>query len=119
MTQLLSDRDAARLEDMLRWFDDHVDIRYPRRRHKSRGGGTTPRLAFSENAAASNTDAFDCFLDTDTTGESISVYPTVNTTVTAMSLASPRLYDGTPLVVWQDSSGTWRTYVTFEKARPC
>ena len=39
MAQLLSDRDAARLQAMLRWFDDHVDIQYPRRRHKSRGGG--------------------------------------------------------------------------------
>lgn len=76
-------------------------------------------LAFSENVAAANTDAFDCFLDTDTTGDSISVIPTVNTTVSALSLAAPRLYDGTPIAVWKDTNDIWRTVVTFEKAGPC
>lgn len=83
------------------------------------GGSRDIRLAFSENAAAANTNAFDCFLDTDTTGESISVVPIVNTTVTALTLAAPRLFDGTPLAVWQDGAGAWRTAFTFEKAGPC
>ncbi len=52
------------------------------------GGGTIPRLAFSENAAAGNTDAFDCFLDVDTTGESVSVTPTVNTTGNFIDITS-------------------------------
>jgi len=121
MAQILSDRDAARVQAMLRWFDSNTDIRYQRRRHKDRGGarGTNVHQAFSKSAAAANTDAFVCHLDTDNTGEEITVYPLYNTTVTVLSLAAPRLYDGTPVAVWQDTSGTWWTCVTFEKAGPC
>lgn len=86
--------------------------------HVKVGGGGN-RLAFSKDAAAANTDSFTCFLDVDGTGDEIDVAPVVNTTVIAMSLAAPRLYDGTPLTVWKDSGGTWRTAVTFEKAGPC
>ncbi len=81
-------------------------------------GGTVAHLAFSQSAAAANTNPFNCYLDTDGTGKVVSVTPTLNTTVTAMTLAAPLLHDGTPLVIWNDS-GTWRTYVTFEDAGPC
>ncbi len=65
MTQLLSDRDAARLEVMLRWFDDHVDIQYPRRRHKTRGGGgTAPRRAFVKTTPGATTSV-DVYLGED------------------------------------------------------
>ncbi len=117
---LLSERDHGRLQKMLRWWDKQVDTRFQRRRrHGGDRSVSRVRIAYSKDAAAANTNAFTCFLDTDTTGEEISVVPTLNTSVTAMTLASPLLYDGTPLAVWQDSSGTWRTYVTFEDAGPC
>ncbi len=118
MPKILSDRDAARIERMLREWESNTDTRYQRRRRHGQGGGAKPRIAFSESAAAANTDPFTCFLDTDNTGDEITVFPTLNTSVTAMTLAAPLLYDGTPLVVWNDS-GTWRTYITFEDAGPC
>ena len=116
---LLSERDHGRLQKLLRWFDKKVDTRFQRRRRHRGRGGIRVRIAYSKNVAAANVSSFTCFLDTDTTGEEISVTPIVNTTVTAMSLAAPRLFDGTPISVWQQPDGTWRSVVTFEKAGPC
>ena len=70
MPKILSDRDAAELEAMLRWWRGRTDIRYQRRRRHGQGGGgvggagARPRKAYAKTAAGSG-NTIVCYLDTD------------------------------------------------------
>ncbi len=109
MAQLLSDRDAARLQDMLRWYDNHVDIRYQRRRLHGRGGGggTTLHKAYAK-AAAGAAGYIVCYLDSDShvAADEVTVYCEV-AGGTNLNAAFPLLADGDMITVWQDGD-TWR-----------
>ncbi len=73
-------------------------------------GGTTLHNAFV-NGSASGTATQACFLDTDTTGDSIDVYCTI-CGGTALSSALPLLSDGKRITVWYDGT-YWRCTTIF------
>ncbi len=65
MGKLLSDRDARRMEAMLRWYESRIDIRYQRRRrHGGGGGGREIHNAFCKAAAGAGS-TIACYLDAD------------------------------------------------------
>lgn len=114
---ILSERDAARLERMLREWESRTDIRYQRRRrHGGSGGGTRPHKAYAK-AAAGTGSTIVCHLDTDETGEEITVQCELIGT-SDLNAVTPRFKDGTMIVVWNDN-GTWRPYFPFQKAVDC
>ncbi len=117
MTQILSDRDAARLEEMLRWFDSNVDIRYQRRRRHGGQGGTRNRKAYAK-AAAPASATITCYKDTDITGDEISVVCEVVGGTGFLNGALPRIATGTMITVWNDR-GTWRSVMTFQASGDC
>ncbi len=101
---LLSERDKNRVQRMLRWWDKRVDIRYQRRRRHG-GGGTVLHNAYAKAAAGVGTTIV-CFLDTDATGDEITVTISI-AGGSDLNSALPRLEDGTLLTVWKDGD-TWR-----------
>ena len=118
---LLSARDAGRLQKMLRWWDKQVDTRYQRRRRHGRGGGkggsSRNRNAYAKAAAGAGTTIV-CFLDTDATGDEITVTISI-AGGSDLNSALPRLEDGTLLTVWNDA-GTWRNAGNpFQASGPC
>lgn len=80
------------------------------------GGSTAIHKAYAKAAAgAGNTIV--CYLDTDTTGDEI----TVNCEIvggSALNAAFPRLADGSMIAVWADGD-TWRSVMTFQATGPC
>lgn len=107
MPKILSDRDAAEIEAMLRWWRSHTDTRYQRRRRHGGGRGTGTQLhkAYAKAAAGSG-NTIVCYLDTDGTGEEITVTISI-AGGSDLNSALPRLLDGTLLTVWKDGD-TWR-----------
>ncbi len=107
---VLSQRDAARVERMLRAFESNTDTRYQRRRrHGGSGGGVPVRRAFVKTAPGATT-TLECFLAVDTTGTEIDVecdiYGGGN-----LNEAHPSFTDGLPLwVAYYD--GAWRNVTT-------
>lgn len=77
---------------------------------------TRIRSAFCKTDAGSNSTIV-CYLDTDTTGDEI----TVNCVIcggTALNEAFPRLADGTRLFVFNDDD-TWRALQIFQASETC
>ncbi len=121
MGKILSDRDAARVQEVLRWFDSDTDTRYQRRRRHGRGGGrggsSRNRNAYAKAAAGAGTTIV-CFLDTDATGDEITVTISI-AGGSDLNSALPRLEDGTLLTVWNDA-GTWRNAGNpFQHSKEC
>lgn len=117
MPKILSDTDAAELEAMLRWWRSNTDVRYQRRRRHGRGGGGTRHRKAYAKAAAGAGNTIVCYLDTDETGDEI----TVTISIVAgsnLNSALPRLENGTLLTVWNDA-GTWRSIMTFQASGDC
>ena len=107
MPQILSDRDAAELEQMLRWWRSNTDTRYQRRRPHGRGGGIRLHKAYCKVAAGSG-NTIVCYKGSDSHDEDDEI--TVNIEIVGgsnLNAALPRLADGTLITVWNDG-GTWR-----------
>ena len=104
MPKILSDRDAAEIEAMLRWWRSQTDIRYQRRRRHGQGGAR-PIKAYAKAAAGSG-NTIVCYKDTDETGDEITVTIEI-ANGSDLNAAFPILADGTLLTVWNDN-GTWR-----------
>lgn len=80
------------------------------------GGSGGIRKAYCKAAAGAAT-TITCYLDTDATGEEV----TVNCSVVGsanLNAAVPRLEDGSLIFVWNDA-GTWRCTQTFIKSQDC
>ena len=116
MAQVLSDRDAARIQAMLRRDERRTDSRYNRRRHHGRGGGGKPRKAYA-SAAAGASGTIACYLDTDGAGDTVDVVCEI-VGGSALNSALPRIADGTMIPVWNDN-GTWRPYFPFQASGDC
>jgi hypothetical protein len=58
-----------------------------------------------------------CYLDTDGTGQEITVYCEI-CGGSALNEAIPRLEDGDRIAVWNDA-GTWRSIMTFQATEDC
>ena len=121
-----TEREYNRLLDLVAGLLESTDVQYYRdsrgihtRRIPDADSSGRVQLAYAKLDAVADILAFDCYLLVDATGDLISVLPTVNTTVTAMTAASVRVNDGTPLAVFRDGAGQWRTVITFEKAGAC
>lgn len=113
---LLSERDHGRIQKMLRWWDKQVDTRYQRRRRHGRGGTLLHNAYAKAAAGAGNTIV--CFLDTDATGDEITVTISI-AGGSDLNSALPRLENGTLLTVWNDG-GTWRNAGNpFQASGPC
>ena len=84
----------------------------------SRNTISTPIIhkAYAKNDAAA-LERIDCYLDTDATGEEITVYCEI-AGGTELHTAIPRLEDGDMITVWNDN-GTWRSIMIFQHARDC
>ncbi len=82
----------------------------------SSGTGTPIRKAYAQAAAGAGS-TIACFLDTDTTGDSITVTCEI-VGGSALNAALPRLADGTMVSVWDDA-GIWRSIMTFQASGPC
>ena len=81
-----------------------------------RATGATVRKAYAKAAASTGTTTV-CYLDTDGTGEEI----TVNVEISGgsnLNAASPLLADGDMIAVWNDG-GTWRAVQTFDNTGEC
>lgn len=118
MAKLLSDRDAAVLEAMARWWRSNTDTRYQRRRRHGRGGGGTRHRKAYAKAAAGTGNTIVCYLDTDETGDEITVTISIVGGVD-LNGALPRIENGTLLTVWNDA-GTWRNAGNpFQASGPC
>jgi len=78
--------------------------------------GVQPRLAFCNGDAGSGS-SIAAFLDTDVTGEPITVYCSIMHT-NHLNNASPRLEDGKPMAVVQIEGSWWCTAI-FNKTRNC
>ena len=115
---LLSERDAGELQKMLRWWKKRVDVRYQRRRRHGGGrGGTVLHNAYAKAAAGAGTTIV-CFLDTDATGDAITVTISI-AGGSNLNYALPRLEYGTLLTVWKDGD-TWRNAGNpFQASGPC
>ena len=73
------------------------------------------RLAFCKTAASSGTSIV-CYLDTDETGEEITVECSISGG-SDLNTAIPRLTDGLEILVWQ-INGVWKTN-TFQATTDC
>jgi hypothetical protein len=82
----------------------------------SSGATTRIRRAYAK-AAAGASGSITCYLDTDGTGEEVSVACEV-TNGTNLNAALPRLADGDMIHVWNDG-GTWRSIMTFHASEDC
>ena len=78
--------------------------------------GMSVREAFVDGSVPAS-DEVDCFLDTDTTGDPITVTCTI---AGGSSLASafPRLADGMRMPVYYDGTN-WRSYILFQTSTVC
>lgn len=79
-------------------------------------GGGGLRKAYASAAAGAGA-TISCYLDTDATGELV----TVNCPIcggSALNTAIPRLADGSLIMVWNDA-GTWRSVMTFQATEDC
>jgi hypothetical protein len=119
MPYILSQRDHDRLQEIVRWNERQKKNVHPvyRRRNVSTGsGGHAVRKAYVNGSVSTNTVQA-CFLDTDTTGEAISVYCSV-CGGSDLSAAIPRLADGKLLPVFFDGE-YWRATTVFQATEDC
>lgn len=77
------------------------------------GGIGSVRIAYCKTAAGSGTTIV-CHLDTDGTGEEVTVYCAITGGGTKLNEAIPRLSDGDPIAVYNDQ-GTWRSVFPFQR----
>ncbi len=122
MAKVLSDRDAAALEAMLRWWKANTDVRYQRRRHKANaagGAGSKVRKAFVRAAVESGTTLL-CYLDEDDAeSEEISVVCHIYHGDDLLE-AHPSFAVGDPLWVIQDAvSEVWENVTTISGVEDC
>jgi len=115
----VSERDYRRLQTMLRWYESvgkNLTQQLRRRGGISDGGGAVTHKAYAKAAAGAGTTIV-CYLDTDATGEEI----TVNCEIaggSALNAASPLLAAHDMICVWNDD-GTWRPKQTFDNTGEC
>ena len=118
MPKVLSDRDAAELEAMLRWWRSNTDTRYQRRR-KHGGGGTRLHKAYAKTAAGAGSTIV-CYRGSDSHDPDDEITVTIEIADGGANLneALPRLADGTMITVWADGD-TWRSVMTFQASGDC
>lgn len=114
----LSEKDAQRLQRVLRFVEDQASLYNSYRR--VRGHVTypyRPRVAYCKvNAGSGATIA--CFLDTDTTGTEITVYCRLFEGATNLSDCTPKLQDGDAIDIYFDGTN-WRCFYAFIFTEEC
>ena len=93
-----------------------INISMDRQKRGSSSGGSVIRKAYAK-AAAGASGSITCYLDTDGTGEEVSVSCEV-AGGTNLNAAVPRLADGDMIHVYNDA-GTWRSIMTFQASEDC
>ena len=115
---VIGDGDVKRLRDLLGWYERQKPVIHPvgRRVRGITTGGTGIRKAYCKAAAGSGS-TIACYLDTDGTGEEVTVTCTL---IQASNLSScfPTLADGTMMPVWKDGD-TWRSLWWFQGEEEC
>lgn len=115
---VISEADRRRLSALLEESERQRRIVHPvaRRVRGIPSGGTGIRKAYCKTAAGTGA-TIACYLDTDGTGEEVTVTCTL---IQASNLSScfPTLADGTMMPVWKDGD-TWRSLWWFYGKEPC
>ena len=119
MFYVISDRDYARLQKLLRAFESGrltIQRHYRHRRGGIGGGGSAFRIAYAKTDAGTGT-TLTCYLDEDLTGEEI----TVNFMICGgsnLNASIPRLSLGDPLFVI-NKNGTWYGIPPWQASQDC
>jgi len=117
MARFLSEHDYDRIQQMLHWWDQNkTRVGQQRRRYPiSSVTSDGVKIAYCKvNAGDGNT--IDCFLNVDTTGNSISVHCSLPPGVFNLSDCVPLLKEGMFMGVIYDSiAEQWKSLIPFDK----
>lgn len=79
------------------------------------GGTADIRVAYCKTDAPAAA-TMQCYLDTDHTGQEVTVYFSISKGGTQLSECAPLLKDGDPIQVYRSASGEWRCCQTFDRS---
>jgi len=79
------------------------------------GGAADIRIAFCKTDAPAAA-TIQCYLDTDHSGQEVTVHCTISKGGTQLSECAPLLEDGDPIHVYLSASGQWRCCQIFDRS---